>query len=169
MNILKASTIATMLLLLMSLAASAQDIHDLTVTGLIDGRDLFYITPTTLHWHHLDFAVVGRYGGANFPTGLLMDKRAPNTQYLSWIPDWPCKEWECRNEEVDSSIFQLDFPLTPHYQLTGLKVIQAPPGGSITVYQYPSADNGYTTIIDFNDDPLGGPHWYRVLLTFAKI
>jgi hypothetical protein len=170
----KAFSIAIMLLLLMSLTASAQEpqwrnkLHNLTVTAFVDGRDLFYMTPQKIHWHHLDYEVVGRYGGRNWPTGLLMDRQAPNTQYLSWIPDWPCHSWSCGGEEVDSSEFTLDFPLPSRYQLKDLKVLQAPDGGSVTVYQYPSADNGYTTIIDFNDDPLGGPHFYQVLLTFAE-
>lgn len=174
MKTLKAFSIAITFLLLMSLAASAQEpqwrnkLHNVTITAFVDGRDLFYMTPKKLHWHHLDYEVVGRYGGRNWPTGLLMDRQAPNTQYLSWIPDWPCHNWSCEGEQVDSSKFALDFPLPSRYQLVDLKVLQAPDGGSVTVYQYPSADNGYTAIIDFNDDPLGGPHFYQVQLTFAE-
>ena len=172
MKMLKAFSIA-IILMLTAQAASAQapqwgnKLHNLTVTALVDGRDLFFLTPKDLHWHHLDFVVVGHYYG-NWPTGLLMDRQAPNTQYLSWIPIWPCSDWSCNGEQVDSSTLTLAFPLPSRYQIKGLKVLQAPDGGSATVYQYPSADNHYTTIIDFNDDPLGGPHWYQVLLTFAE-
>ena len=172
MKMLKALSIA-IILMLMAQAASAQapqwadKLHNVTITALIDGRDLFVLRPKKVYWHHLDYVVVGRYYG-NWPTGLLMDRQAPNTQYLSWIPSWPCNDWSCNFEQVDSSTLTLAFPLPSRYQIKGLKVLQAPDGGSATVYQYPSADKHYTTIIDFNDDPLGGPHWYQVLLTFAE-
>lgn len=167
MKMLKIATIALMLSLLMSLAASAQapQLKTLTLTAWIDGRDLLYITPDSIHWHHLDFAAVGRLGGQNLPTGLFMNKRGPSTLHFSWIPDWPCQQWECRGEEVDSSSFALVVPLPAQYQLTGFKVIRA--RDSASVYQYPDLDNQYTTIIDFNDDPGGGADWYTVTLTFA--
>jgi hypothetical protein len=167
-------SIALVLGLLSLPAAPAQNAHpsdglqNLTITAFIDGRDWFYLTPQDFHWHHLDWVAVGHFYG-NWPTGLSMDEQAPNTQYISWIPIWPCNDWRCYFEAADSSSFVPEFPLLSQYQLTGLKVIQAPSGGSVSVYQYPSSDNGYTTIIDFNDDPPPGPHWYRVLLTFSGV
>ena len=173
MKILKMFSIAIALLLLMSQAASAQaperrKLQNLTVTAFVDGRDFFYLTPRKAHWHHLDYCVVGRYVG-DWPTGLLMDRQAPNTQYLSWIPSWPCSDRCCSGERVNCSPFALTLPLPPQYQLESIEELQAPDGGSVKVHQYPSPDNGYTTIIDFDDDPLGGPHWYQVLLTFAAV
>jgi len=164
--------IAIILMLLMSLAASAQTpqwtnkLHNITITALIDGRDGLILTPNKVFWHHLDFVVVGHYFG-DWPTGLLMDRQAPNTQYLSWIPTWPCNDWSCIGEQVNSSKLTLAYPLPSKYQIKSLTVLQAPDGGSVTVYQYPGVENHYTTILDFNDDPLGGPHWYQVLVTFA--
>ncbi|MGA8150060.1 MAG: hypothetical protein WB952_03865 [Terriglobales bacterium] len=166
--LLKGFSIAIALLLLMSQPASAQtSLQNLSVTAWIDGRDLLYITPNGIHWHHLDYAAVGRLGGQNLPAGLFMNRRGPNTLDLSWIPGWPCVSWECRGEEMDSSSFVLGEPLPSQYQLTGFKVIRA--RYSVRVYQYPSADNEYTTIIDFNDDPSGGADWYTVKLTFAPL
>jgi len=176
MKILRVFSIAITLLLLVSQAASAQVIqplntnHRLIVTAWIDGEDLLYITPTTLHWDHLYFCVVGHWGppGTNLPTGLFTGKASPNAQYLSWIPQWPSCAVTCScGYGTDSSTFKPEFPLPSQYALTDLTVTKAPSGGAVRVYQYPSADNGYTTIIDFDDNPLGGAHWYQVRLTFA--
>jgi len=159
-----ASSIAIALLLLLTLTASAQtSTRNITVTALVDGRDFFYITPASLHWQHWDFVVVGRYFG-NWPTGLFMNNGDPNRQHLSWIPDWPC--WpQCYGE--DSSTFPFHVPIASQYHVTGVNVIQSPPGGAVRFHQSPNAGNGYTTIIDFDDNPLGGPHWYTVLINVA--
>ena len=171
MKLFKLLSLAAITLLLMLPAASAQtSLQNLSVTALVDGRDLLYITPQAIHWHHLDYVAVGLYGG-NFPTGLAMNNHKPNRQYLSWIPQWPCPPDNpaCVWLQVDSSEFRFASPLPSQYQLTKLSVTQAPGGGSVSVYQSPDPDNGYITIVDFNDDPLGGPHFYTAVLAFAPI
>jgi hypothetical protein len=68
---------------------------------------------------------------------------------------------------VDSSILPLGMPLPSEYQLTDFQVQQG--RSSLTVYQYPSLSNDYTTILDFNDDLWGGADWYAAQLTFAPL
>jgi hypothetical protein len=37
------------------------------------------------------------------------------------------------------------------------------------VIQFPAADNGYTTIVELNDDPPGSADWYDLLLTYESV
>jgi hypothetical protein len=173
MKLPKAFSIAITFLLLMSQMASAQkpqcltQLKNLTVTAFTDGRDLLYITNNALHWHHLDFAPPGWWGSRNWPTGLIMNHSKKYGQNINWIPQWVCPPENpgCYSLEVDSSELLMGLRLPPKYQVTDIQVIQA--RESISVYQYPAADNQYTTIIDFNDDGWGGADWYQVKLTFA--
>ena len=175
MKMLKTSTIALALLLLMLPAASAQapqwqtDLKTLTVTAYIDGRDFLCINPTTLYWHHLDYAAVGRLNGQNLPTVLSLRHSKQYGQEVTWTPDWPCPpdNYECRGLQVDSSLLMMGLTLPHKYQLKDFKVIRA--RGSATLYQAPGEENNYVTMIDFNDDPEGGADWYQVKLTFARL
>lgn len=172
--------LAIALLLLMSPAAPAASndgsyLTVLTVSAWTDGRDLLYITPTSIYWHHMDFAPPGWWPDNgqdhnNLPTNLIMQSSGTvPTQVVGWIPQWQCPPENpgCYSLAVDSSTLMLGLPLPAQYQLTGYKVIRA--RSSLGVYQYPSAGNGYTTIIDFNDDPPGGATWYTVQLTLAPV
>jgi hypothetical protein len=161
------------LLLLPPASAATNDgskLETLTVSAFTDGRDLLYITPTTIHWHHLDFALPGWWVDPHQPTYfVLQGSGAVPVQVVGWIPQWTCPPENpgCYGLETDSSTFLLGLPLPEQYQVTDVKVIRA--RYSLTVYQYPDAGNGYTTILDFNDDPPGGATWYKVQLTFAPL
>jgi hypothetical protein len=175
MKPLKIFNVAVVLLGLMSQAASAQQpqclnhLQTLTVTAWIDGRDLLFIHPGKLSWHHLDYAAPGRLGGANLPTKLLMSHSRRSRQDVSWIPDWPCppENYECRDLQVKSSNFLMGLRLPSKYQLVDMQIVRA--REQLRVKQYPSADNHYTTIIDFNDNNWGGADWYEVQLTFGPV
>jgi hypothetical protein len=174
MKTLRMLCVAIILSLLMPGGVSAEpqclnQLKHLTVTVFVDGRDLLYINHGKLHWHHLDFAPPGWWSGQNFPTGLLMNHSKRSEQNINWIPQWICPPENpgCYSLEVDSSDFLMGLRLPPKYQITDMQVIRA--RESIGVYQYPSADNHYTTIIDFNDDGWGGADWYQVVLTFAPV
>lgn len=145
----------------------ADRLQVLTVQGYIDGRDWLYISPNRLYWHHLDYAAVGRWGGVDEPTKLFMKYTNKLNQRVAWSPDWKCPYWDCYSYETNSSPYYFGLPLPEHYALTNIQVLQA--RESITVQQYPSADNGYVTIIDFNDDYWGGADWYAVQLTFRRL
>jgi hypothetical protein len=140
----------------------------LSVQAWIDGRDLLHITPTRLYWEHLDYAAVGRLGGANEPTKILMRSYAGLVRRVPWYPDWNCPDWECRNYHANSSAFGFGMlPLPSQYQLVSVAVLEE--RESITVLQYPSAQNGYETIVDFNDDDWGGAAWYAVQLVINPV
>ncbi|HVO81543.1 MAG TPA: hypothetical protein VMT28_12480 [Terriglobales bacterium] len=141
----------------------------LTVTAWIEGRDLFYITPADIRWHHMG-SLPSSKSRANVPTGLVMATSDPDVALsINWLAPYKCPpdNSRCNNLEVDSSVLPLDVPLPSEYQLTEFEVIQG--RQSLTVYQYPSAGNEYTTIIDFDDEPRPGADWYVVQLTFAAV
>ena len=146
---------------------SGDKIRVLSVQAWIDGRDLLHISPNGLYWHHLDYAAVGRLEGANQPTKILMRSYAGLSRRAPWHPEWNCPDWECRDYQTDSSTFRFGLPLPSKYQLISVGILQE--RQSITVYQYPSAANGYETIIDFNDDGWGGADWYAIQLVVNPV
>lgn len=166
------AVLALLLLVLPAASAGSNDGNHLvkvTVTAWVDGRDLLYITPSSVHWQHLDLALPGKRN-ANYPTGFVMANVDPDLALvMNWFPRWKCPPENpgCYSLEVDSSILPLGMPLPSEYQLTDFQVQQG--RSSLTVYQYPSLSNDYTTILDFNDDLWGGADWYAAQLTFAPL
>jgi Domain of unknown function DUF11 len=137
----------------------------LDITAYIDGRDQLIIQGGTLQWHHFDFAAVGRWGGANVPTTISTTlDGAPVLTKFNWTPDWPLPPPNEIRFEAFSSIFSGLDPSLPDSSMTvTLTPIQA--RDSVSIVQSPSASNGQTLIVEFNDDPSGGPAFYEVLLT----
>jgi len=139
----------------------------LDITAYIDGRDQLIIHGNTLQWHHFDFAAVGRWGGANLPTTLSTTlDGAPVLTNFNWIPDWPLPPPNEIRFEALSSVFSGLIPNLPDSSITvTLAPIQA--RDSVSIVQSPSVSNGQTLIVEFNDDPSGGPAYYEVLLTIT--
>jgi len=152
---------------LFPVCSRAADTTTLTVTAYIDGRDLLIVQGSTLQWHHLDYAAVGRFLGANVPTTISTTLNgAVVMDNLQWTPDWPFPPPNELRFEAFSSAFAGLAPALPSADATvTLSIIQA--RGSVTIFQSPSAANGYTLIVDFNDDPEGGPATYEVELTIT--
>jgi hypothetical protein len=138
----------------------------LDVKAYIDGRDQLIIKGGTLQWHHFDYAAVGRLFGVNEPTIISTTLNGtPVLTNFDWIPNWPFPPPnEIRFPCFSSTFYGLNPSLPDDTSMTvTLTVIQA--RGTITIVQSPSASNGETLIVDFNDDPISEAAWYEALLT----
>ena len=146
------------------------DITTLEVSADIDGHDQLIIQGNTLQWHHFDKAAVGRLNGKNEPTLIsTTHDGVPVLTALAWTPDWPGHPPgdEIRNINAFSSPFTGLFPAAPlEPSVVSLVAVQA--REHLAIAQYPSALNGYTTILDFNDDVTGGDAVYDARLTFSQ-
>jgi hypothetical protein len=125
----------------------------LRVQAYIDGRSDIVVSPAVTLWRHFDFDAPGRWNGATDPTIL-------NT--LNWFPTWPDVpdglNTDC-NCESSSIATPVAVPL-----VNSVSVTVNAARGAIAIIQHPSQDNGYQTILEFNDDPMAGAAWYDVTL-----
>ncbi|MDI6792700.1 MAG: clostripain-related cysteine peptidase, partial [bacterium] len=126
---------------------------ELRVRAYIDGRSHLLIQGNEVWWHHYDNAAPGRLGGANEPTIL---------NSAEWYPGWP-EEGENRNCDCDSSRYSDLYPPLPS---DGSQITLDPIAvrGAVSIVQQPSEVNGYTAIIEFDDNPPGGADWYEIAL-----
>jgi len=166
-NFSKALAVITALTLLA--ANSFSQVITLDVRAFTDGRDQLIINLNTLQWHHYDYAAVGRIDGRNEPTIITTTLDGTTIMdHVNWTPDWPSPPPDEIRFEAVSSIFSSLSPSIPLQDMTvSLEVVAA--RNSLTLVQLPDAGNGYTTILDYNDDPPGGPDWYEAKLTFTPI
>jgi ribosomal protein L35AE/L33A len=127
----------------------------LRVEAFIDGRSQLKIRGNTAQWHHINWDAPGRWGGANYATVINGD---------NWFPIWPDvpdgKNTSCN---CDSDIYSgVNPPLSLSAQTVMVNHIQA--RNTVSIIQEPAADNNYELIVDFNDNPIGGPVWYMIEL-----
>jgi len=124
----------------------------ISIRAYIDGRSMLIITGNATKWHHLDWAAPGRHGFVNLPTII---------NGYDWYPQWAdVPDAENRSCDCDSSIYEnLSPPLPESDMEIELRVIQA--RHLLSIAQYPTAENDYTLILDFNDNPPGGADWYE--------
>ena len=126
------------------------------VEAYIDGRSLLTIRGDTAKWHHINWDAPGRWQGANYATVI-------NGQ--NWFPTWPdspnASNTNCNCDSKDE-YSGINPPLSLAAQTVIVNNIQA--RNSISILQQPAADNDYNLIIDFNDNPVGGPVWYIIEL-----
>jgi hypothetical protein len=128
------------------------------IDAYIDGQDLLYIQGDTIQWDHLDYAAVGRYGGGNQPTII---------NGSDWYPSWPAVPPDEIRSPAWSSVGTLA-PALPSQDMTvTLDPIFA--RDSLTISQLPTGANGYTLVLDFNDDVSPGPAWYEGVVTVNTV
>jgi len=122
----------------------------ITIEAYIDGISRLIIRDNTVQWYHIEWVAPGLHGGSNFPTYI---------NGLAWMPWTDLDEPRCGG--CYSSIFENLSPPLPQSEATiELGLIRSRHVTSI--YQYPSADNDYTLIVEFDDGLPGGPDWYEV-------
>lgn len=129
------------------------------IEALIDGRSQLVLRGNTAQWHHLDFAAPGRHEFRNEPTTL---------NDAIWFPVWPDDPDE-ENYFCDcfSDVFKPVKPTQPRKDVSvDLNLIQS--RGETEIVQYPSKDNDYTLILDFNDNPIGSSDNYIVEVHFSE-
>jgi hypothetical protein len=140
--------------------ANAEDF--IKVGAHVDGRDQLIIQGNTYQWHHFDYAAVGRSYGSNTPTVL----EVPEGRGL-WTPNWPEPvPAEIRHEAYSSALSGFGHPLPS--SATRWHVEKFAGLGSVHVVAQPSAANQYKLVVEFNDNPIGGPSFYWVRLSPVK-
>ena len=119
----------------------------------IDGRSQLILRRNKAQWHHFDFAAPGRHEFRNEPTVI---------NGIPWFPVWPdVPDAENRFCDCLSDVFK---PLKPKLSKTGVNVdldlVRS--RGRTEILQYPSKENRYTLIIEFDDNAFGGSDDYLV-------
>jgi hypothetical protein len=156
-------TTTILALLIGAVAQARSDTITLDVTADIDGRDDLIIVGDTLQWQHFDFTPVGLHN-PDYPSTILTTTLNGVTELNSyaWTPTWP----NGTGSGAMSSVFSGLSPSVPLQDMTvTLDVEQA--RDSLTLVQLPSATNGFTTVLEFNDDGFGGDALYEGQLTFT--
>ena len=130
----------------------------LKVRAYIDGRSELIIQGDVLYWHHLDFDAPGRWehGEIQFPTYL---------NETTWQPLWPDIPDATNDFCHCNSSTTVGIPsLTRTDQKVELEMIQG--RGRIAIIQQPQEDNGFTLILELDDDDLEGADWYELSLNY---
>jgi hypothetical protein len=137
------------------------------VRAYIDGRDLLSIQGGTMQWHHLEFAAVGRWSGANNPTIISSwSNGVPTCSDENWYPAWPESPPAEIRYVTNSSVYTALSPILPAQSMAvTLGPVQA--RALFSIYQYPVSSNNYTMILDFDDSDMGNPTigyaaWYDI-------
>ena len=115
----------------------------ITVEAYIDGRSQLILSGSSAQWHHFNYAAPGRWRLADEPTII---------NGVEWFPTWPdVPDPENRCGECYSSVFTgVSPPLPPTKMDVELVPIQS--RFETSVVQYPTPSNGYSLVIEFNDN-----------------
>jgi hypothetical protein len=129
-----------------------------TVRALIDGRSQLRLKGFTARWQHFDWSAPGVHGGQYEPTYI---------DGVAWHPNWDNSDIdpEVRIPKSMSDAFDgLNPPIPAAPMTVTLQKIRCRENASIV--QEPTADNDFTTVVEFNDDATPGSTWYEVKVTF---
>lgn len=127
------------------------NLRGLRIQSYIDGLTHLIVRENSLHWHHIGQAAPCRLNGQNLPTTINGEE---------WFPEWP-EAGENRHCNCDSSIFTLSSGLPREDREVRLDLIEA--RDSVRILEYPSRENNYGLIVEF-DDYEAGAEWYDVVL-----
>jgi len=134
----------------------AEEYSTLHFRAWIDGSDWLYIQGNEIWYVHRYFQFPGIWGEANWPTYINTDE---------WYPEWPdlwgYDDYGQRSLNTYTDLYP------PLYNVISLTIIEA--RWSISIVQYPSIENDYTTIILLDDDPPGGAAWYEFELSYTSL
>ena len=131
----------------------------ITVEALIDGRSRLILRKNTAQWYQLDFAAPGRHEFVNIPTVI-------NGQ--EWFPIWPdVPDAENRDCHCYPSVFKGVKPvLHPNKPPLEINVLQG--RGTVSIAEDPSKANKSALVVEFDDDPYGGPAMYQIEIVFQS-
>lgn len=125
----------------------------ITIRALIDGTSRLHLQGDTAQWHHIHFQAPGLFDGANEPTTI---------NGFDWYPIFSspyCTDcWSSVYSGMSPAMPTADIP----YELTIIEGRE-----SATIYELPSAANGYTLVIELNDFDSPGAAWYEVEIEFT--
>lgn len=153
------------------LVARAQSPPEITIEirADIDGRSQLILRGNTAQWHHFDFAAPGRQLFTNFPTTI---------NGVDWFPVWPdVPNAENRFCNCFSDVFTGVVPPLPAQPIeVGLQILSvvrhdAPgePAGTVAIVQFPTPENNFTIIVEFDDNPQFGSAFYHVRLRIRTL
>jgi choice-of-anchor C domain-containing protein len=150
------------------LLAGAQLPSEITIAIVadIDGRSQLVLHGNTAQWHHFDFAAPGRQEGTNFPTTI---------NNIDWHPIWPdIPDAENRFCGCLSDVLSGVTPTLPtqptDVSLQILSVVRDDPqypAGTVAIVQFPTLNNNFTTIVEFDDNGPPGSAFYDVRVRFT--
>lgn len=150
--------------LVFSLTGPTFAAESITIEALIDGRSQLLLQSNTAQWFHIDFAAPGRFEGVFEPTVI---------NGVNWFPVWPDQpdsndpDSENRDCHCFSDVFEDVVPGIPKQESNfDLEPIQV--RGSANIVQFPTFQNDYTLIIEFDDNPIGAADDYVVKLTVSE-
>ncbi len=120
----------------------------------IDGRDDLIIQGATVQWLHFEYSAPGQEQ-ANEPTYV---------DGVPWYPAWP----NGTGFGAHSSVYASLAPPLPGQDMTvQMNVVEA--RGTASIVQLPNTQNGYTLIVEFDDNTPGGAAWYEVAIDASYI
>jgi hypothetical protein len=130
-----------------------------TVRALIDGRDRLILKGMTARWQHFEWSAPGLHDGSYEPTTI---------DGIAWHPTWDNSDMdtEVRITHSMSSTFDGINPPIPTTEMT-VKLEKVRCREDMSIVQQPSAENDYTTILEFDDNSTAGHDWYEAKLTFT--
>jgi len=123
----------------------------LQVRAEIDGRSELRMQGSDIWWHHFEFEAPGMWGDDQ-PTFLNGEM---------WYPTWPTEENAFCNCDSSKDAL-LSTPLKSDGSAISVSVQSA--RGTVAVTQQPSAANGYTAHVEFND-PAPDRDWFQITIT----
>jgi len=127
----------------------------LNVRSFIDGRSQLVLQDNVVYWRHLERAAPGRLWQSTVLNG------------ADWLPTWPDQPTS-ENRDCDgceSSRSESVPVLAPQAQVVTLDVIQA--RERVEIVQQPDQNNGFTLIVEFDDNNYWGAELYEINLNYV--
>jgi len=153
---------------LFTVGSSSASTITLDIQAFIDGRDRLVVQGNTLQWYHYDTIWPPGTIGNDFKPTIINTQLngVPVLTNVDWFPSWPPSSLGTLppSSGVISDLFTGVSPAVPATEDVTLTVVQA--RDSLSMVQAPNAGNGYTTIIQFNDDPSPAAAWYEAKLNY---
>jgi hypothetical protein len=129
----------------------------ISIEALIDGRSWLVLQKNTAQWYHLDFAAPGRHEFVDVPTLINGEE---------WFPVWPdVPDAENRDCQCYSNIFK-GFKPSLHRNKPPVEITVLQGRGTVSILEYPSKENNNALVIEFDDNPYGGPATYQIEIVF---
>jgi hypothetical protein len=140
------------------------DVPKIRIEADIDGRSQLILSGKTAQWHHFDYAAPGRLDTEFYSCPAVSEPTIINKD--EWYPVWPDDPTpENRDCNCSSDLYEGVRPPVPSSDLTPvLNAIQY--RWLPQIVQNPSAANGYTTIIEFDDNGFSCADTYIVEVSF---
>ena len=142
------ATVLVLLAALSTVLCAYAQAATIRVEAYIDGRSQLVLTGGTAQWRHFDYGAPGY--DDNLPTRI---------NSSSWYPQWSGDPRDC-NGCYSNTFNGVSPAISAVDQAVSVNAIQV--RESLSIVQQPAAGNGYTVILEFNDNVTGGGAWYVV-------